>query len=28
VSADLVGAMKGLAVGAIADADLLQKRGW
>src|SRR4051794_32967086 len=28
VSADLVGAMKGLAVGAIAEADLLQKRGW
>ena len=28
VSADLVGAMKGLAVGAIAEADMLQKRGW
>ena len=28
VSADLVGAMKGLAVSAIAEADMLQKRGW
>jgi pyridoxal 5'-phosphate synthase pdxS subunit len=28
VSNDLAGAMKGLAVAAIAEADLLQKRGW
>jgi pyridoxal 5'-phosphate synthase pdxS subunit len=28
VSNDLAGAMKGLAVGALAEADLLQKRGW
>ena len=28
VSSDLAGAMKGLAVAAIAEADLLQKRGW
>jgi pyridoxal 5'-phosphate synthase pdxS subunit len=28
VSAHLVGAMKGLAIGAIAEADMLQKRGW
>jgi len=28
VSQDLTGAMKGLAVAAIAEADLLQKRGW
>jgi pyridoxal 5'-phosphate synthase pdxS subunit len=28
VSEDLVGAMKGLAIGAIAEADMLQKRGW
>jgi pyridoxal 5'-phosphate synthase pdxS subunit len=28
VSHDLAGAMKGLAVGALAEADLLQKRGW
>jgi pyridoxal 5'-phosphate synthase pdxS subunit len=28
VSADLTGAMKGLAVSALAEADLLQKRGW
>jgi pyridoxal 5'-phosphate synthase pdxS subunit len=28
VSEDLPGAMKGLAVGALAEADLLQKRGW
>ena len=27
-SAECIGAMKGLAVAAIADADLLQKRGW
>jgi pyridoxal 5'-phosphate synthase pdxS subunit len=28
VSTDVPGAMKGLAVGAIAEADMLQKRGW
>jgi pyridoxal 5'-phosphate synthase pdxS subunit len=28
VSEDLVGAMKGLAVGALSEADMLQKRGW
>ncbi|HZR33711.1 MAG TPA: pyridoxal 5'-phosphate synthase lyase subunit PdxS [Terriglobales bacterium] len=28
VSEDLVGAMKGLAVAAIADSDMMQKRGW
>ena len=28
VSEDLIGAMKGLAVGALAEADMLQKRGW
>ena len=28
VSADLVGAMKGLAVSAISEADMLQTRGW
>jgi len=28
VSADLIGAMKGLAVAAMSEADMLQKRGW
>jgi len=28
VSEDLTGAMKGLAVAALAEGDLLQKRGW
>jgi pyridoxal 5'-phosphate synthase pdxS subunit len=28
VSEDLVGAMKGLAVAAMAEGDLLQTRGW
>jgi len=28
VSSDLIGAMKGLAVAAMSEADLLQKRGW
>jgi pyridoxal 5'-phosphate synthase pdxS subunit len=28
VSEDLAGAMKGLAVGALDEAQLMQKRGW
>ncbi len=28
VSVDLIGAMKGLAVAAISEADMLQTRGW
>jgi pyridoxal biosynthesis lyase PdxS len=28
VSEDLVGAMKGLAIAAIAEGDMLQTRGW
>ena len=28
VSHDLVGAMKGLAVAAISEEDMMQKRGW
>jgi hypothetical protein len=27
-SEDCIGAMKGLAVAAMAEADMLQKRGW
>jgi pyridoxal 5'-phosphate synthase pdxS subunit len=28
VSSDLAGAMKGLAVAAMSEADMMQKRGW